>query len=278
MKFIDTHSHLHFPDYDADRETCIARMQEKDIGTIVVGTTLGTSRSAIAFAEKHANIWATVGYHPEHFSSTFAYQGEEDKGDYSITALKELAQSSNKVIAIGETGLDFYRMDEGIDIEQAKQKQEQGFREQLRLASELQLSLVIHCRDAFTDIVRILAEEKQNGHAPQTIIHCFTGTWAEAQPLLDLGCFLSFSGIITFPLKKTQDPEQSIQRVIERMPMDRVLVETDAPFLAPVPYRGKRNEPAYVEHVAYTIAQIWGLSIESCAEQLRKNTQVAFGI
>lgn len=278
MKFIDTHSHLHFPDYDADREACLARMQEKDIGTIVVGTTLGTSRSAIHFAEQHANIWATVGYHPEHFSSTFAYHGEEDRGEYSITVLRELAQSSKKVIAIGETGLDFYRMDEGIDIEHAKQQQELGFREQLRLAAELRLSLVIHCRDAFADVVRILADEKRKGHAPQTIIHCFTGTWAEAQPLLELGCFFSFSGIITFPLKKTQDPEQAIQRVIERLPMDRVLIETDAPFLAPVPYRGKRNEPAYVEQIAYAIAQIRGMSIESCTERLRKNTRDAFGI
>ncbi len=278
MNLVDTHSHLHFPDYDADREACLLRMQEQGIGTIVVGTTLGSSRSAIAFAEKHDNIWAAVGYHPEHFSSAFAYQGEEDKGEYSIDAIRECAMSSKKVIAIGETGLDFYRMDEGIDIAQAKQKQEQGFREQLQLATELDLSLVIHCRDAFADIVRILKDEKEKGRAPRTIIHCFTGSWIDAQPLIELGCFLSFSGIITFPPKKTQDPELAIQRVIERMPIDHILVETDAPFLAPVPHRGQKNEPAYVEHVAQAIAQIRGISNTDCLVQLRKNTEQAFRI
>ncbi|MCC7357208.1 TatD family hydrolase [Candidatus Uhrbacteria bacterium] len=278
MKVIDTHSHLHFPDYDQDRESCLLRMQEKGIGTIVTGTTLSTSHSAITFAENHEQVWASVGYHPEHFSSSFVYKGEEDKGEYSIDSLRNLAKSSNKVIAIGETGLDFFRIDEGMQVNQAKQRQEQGFREQLRLASELDLTLIIHCRDAFLDIVRVLREEKQKKHETRTVIHCFTGNWEQAKLLLDLGCFLSFSGIITFPLKKTQDPELAVQRVIERMPMDRMLVETDAPFLAPVPHRGQKNEPSYVTYVVQEIAKIRNVSEQEIIENIRKNTKQAFRI
>lgn len=276
MNMIDTHSHLHFPEYGQDREACLARMREKGIGTIAIGTTLGTSASAIAFAEKETDVWASVGYHPEHFSSDFAYQGEEDKGEYSIQRLRELAQSSPKVIAIGETGLDFYRIDEGIDAMEAKKKQEQGFREQLVLAAELDKTLVVHTRDAFPDLVRILADEKRKGHAPRTVIHCFTGSWTDAQPLLGLGCWLSFSGIITFPPKKAQDPEMAVQRVIERMPESNILAETDAPFLAPVPYRGKRNEPAHVEEVVRSIADIRGMGLPDCQRLLMENTQKAF--
>lgn len=276
MKLIDTHSHLHFPDYAADRERCLARMKEKGIGSIVVGTTLGTSKQAIDFAETQENIWAAVGYHPEHFSSSFAYRGEEDKGEYSIEALRLLAKSSRKVVAIGETGLDFYRMDEGIDIEQAKKKQEQGFREQLQLAAELGLTLVIHCRDAFKEVAQVLQDEQTKGRNPRTVIHCFTGSWGDAQHLLELGCWLSFSGIITFPPKKSQDPELAIQRVIERMPLGKILIETDAPFLAPVPHRGERNEPAFVDEVAKTVAQLRNMEQNACHVQLRDNARQAF--
>lgn len=276
MNLIDTHSHLHFPDYAADRELCLARMKEKGIGSIVVGTTLGTSKQAIEFAESQENIWAAVGYHPEHFSSSFAYQGEEDKGEYSIETLRALAKSSKKVIAIGETGLDFYRMDEGIDIEQAKKKQEQGFREQLQLATELGLTLIIHCRDAFDEVARVLKEEQALGRSPRTVIHCFTGTWKQAQALLELGCWLSFSGIITFPPKKSQDPELAIQRVVERMQMEKILIETDAPFLAPVPHRGERNEPSFVDEVAKTVAQLRNMELHTCEKQLLDNSRQAF--
>jgi len=273
MHLIDTHSHIHFPDFDADRDVVLSHMKDKGIGTIVIGTTLGTSQVAIAFAESHENIWASVGYHPEHFSSSFIYKGEEDKGEYSIDALRKLAQSSSKVVAIGETGLDFYRIDEGIDIAQAKAQQEKGFREQIALAHELDLALVVHSREAFEDLTRILKDEQQKGNQARTIIHCFTGSWKDAQPLLDLGCSLSFSGVITFPPKKIQDPETHIHRVIERMPIDRILIETDAPFLAPVPYRGKRNEPAYVEEVAKKIAELRGISLEEVSQQTLKNAK-----
>lgn len=275
---IDTHSHLHFPEYDQDREACLTRMQEKGIGSIVIGTTLGTSASAIRFAEQYPQVWASVGYHPEHFSSSFVYQGEEDKDEYSIEKLRALARSSPKVVAIGETGLDFYRIDEGMDIIEAKHKQEQGFREQLQLAAELDKTLVVHARDAFPDLVRVIGTEREKGIAPRVVIHCFTGSWQDAQPLLKLGCWLSFSGIITFPAKKTQDPEQAVQRVIERMPWEKILAETDAPFLAPVPYRGQRNEPAYVEEVIKKIAEIKAKDRQATEDQLLRNTQQAFSL
>lgn len=276
MNLFDSHSHLNFPGFDADREAILARMAEKGIGTVTIGTTLGSSKSAIEFAEQHENIWASVGYHPEHFTSDFVMAGEEDKGEYSIEKLRALATSSKKVVAIGETGLDFYRIDEGRDVDAAKQKQEAGFRDQLALARELDLALVVHCRDAFPALIRILMDEQTKGDLPRTVIHCFSGTWVDAQLLLDLGCYLSFAGTITFPAKKDQDPETMPQRVVERMPLDRMLIETDAPFLTPVPHRGKQNEPTYVEFVAEKVAELRKMEVDEIAKVTTENAKRVF--
>jgi TatD DNase family protein len=201
-----------------------------------------------------------------------------EREPYTIESIATIARSSKKVVAIGETGLDFFRIDEDRDRAVAERLQEDALREHLHLAASLRLPVVIHCRDAFTRLAQMLQEEQGNGVRVPGVIHCFTGSWSEAQPLLDLGLHLSFTGIITFPPKKTDDAAQHVHRVIERMPFDRILVETDAPWLTPIPHRGKRNEPAYVQHVAEQVAALRKIDVESVEKQTTQNAQRLFRI
>jgi TatD DNase family protein len=277
-RLIDSHCHLHFPAYGAAREAVLRRMREADIWAITVGTTAETSKNAIAFAEANEGVWATVGYHPEHFTSAYHDEAEGDAGSYSIERIAEIARSSKKVVAVGETGLDFYRIDEGRDRKEAIALQEQGFREHISLARDLDLPVVIHCRDALTRLAEIVQDEKEKGWNVRGVVHCYTGTCEEAKPLLDLGLHLSFTGVITFPSKKADDPAKSVHRVIEQMPLDRILIETDAPWLTPVPHRGKQNEPAYVEFVAEQIAKLRGMSLSDIERQTTKNTRLLFSL
>lgn len=273
LKLIDSHCHLHFPAYNADREAVLARMREKGVWGITVGTNVVTSKLGIAFAEQHPDIFATVGYHPEHLTSSFKDEQElHDDAAYSIDAIAAVAKSgSKKIVAIGETGLDFFRIDKDRDEQEASQLQECALRDHIALADELNLPLVIHCRDAFARLATVIQDEQNKGKNVRGVIHCFTGTWDEGKPLLDLGFNLSFTGIVTYPPKKDADPSQSIHRTIEQMPADRIMVETDAPWLTPVPYRGKRNEPSYVEHVAMTVARLRGESFEEISRQTTQN-------
>lgn len=277
-RLVDTHCHLHFPPYDNDRADVLARMKQDDVWAITVGTSVGTSKGAVAFAEQTDGVWATVGYHPEHLTSSFHDDAEGDAGGYSIGEIETLAMSSKKVVAIGETGLDFYRIDPDRDREEAKAIQEKAFREHLTLADTLKLPVVIHCRDAHAKLAEIVKDEQSNGKTVRGVVHCFTGTWEEAQALLNLGLHLSFTGVITFPPKKTDDPDTHVHRVIERMPLDRMLVETDAPWLTPVPFRGKRNEPPYVKFVAEQIATLRGIDAEEIAKQTTRNAGALFGL
>jgi TatD DNase family protein len=274
---IDTHCHLHFPGFAEDREVVLDRMKQKSIWGISVGTNVVTSKQGVTFADEHENIFATVGYHPEHLSSSYVDEQEtHDPTPYEIDAIAAIVKGgSKKIVAIGETGLDFFRIDKDRDEQEATQLQEFALRDHINLANELDLPLVIHCRDAFRKLATIIQDEQGRGKKVRGVIHCFTGTWEEAQPLLDLGFYLSFTGIITFPPKKDVDPEQSILRTIERMPMDRMLVETDAPWLAPMPHRGKRNEPAHVELVAQKIAEVRGVDLSDIA---KRTTESAIGL
>ena len=277
---IDTHSHIHFPPFAQDRAEVLLRMRARGIATITIGTSLGTSQSGIQFAEGEPDVWASVGLHPEHLTSSFEDDAEGVVAESSLdsAALRRLVQSSSKVVAVGETGLDFFRIDEGMSIEDAAKLQEASFREHLLVAHENHLPVVIHCRDALTRLAEVLQDEWNAGRIPRGIVHSFTGTWKEAKPLLDLGCFIAVNGIATFPPRKTQLPEQAIDRTIEQIPFDRLLVETDAPYLAPAPYRGKRNEPAYVEEVAKHIAGVRRTSLEQVAKQTTENAVKAFGL
>jgi TatD DNase family protein len=251
-------------------------MRADDVHAITVGTTIGTSRSAIAFAEQTEDVWATVGYHPEHFTSAFHDEAEGDAGTYSIEEIRALATSSPKVVAIGETGLDFFRIDEDRNREEGIKMQESAFREHIAVAKDLKLPVVIHCREALTRLAEIIREERDRGWTVRGVVHCYTGTWEEAQPLLDLGLHLSFTGVITFPPRKTDDPERHVHRVIERMPLDRILLETDAPWLTPVPHRGKRNEPTYVAFVARRIAELRGITEQDVATTTTSTCKTLF--
>jgi TatD DNase family protein len=274
---IDSHCHLHFPAYDANREDVLRRMREKNIWAITVGTNLATSRSGIVFAEQHDDVFATVGYHPEHLTSSYVDEHEpHDSSPFSIDSFVPIPEASKKVVAIGETGLDFYRIDEGIDAEEAAQKQEFAFREHLRLAHKTGLPLVIHCRDAFHRLATVIQDELNQGNRVEGVIHCYTGSWEDAKSLIDLGLHIGFTGIVTYKPKMDADPEKSLLRVIERMPMERLLVETDAPWLAPEPHRGKQNEPTYVEYVARKVAELRGMDFDAVAEQTTENAMELF--
>ncbi len=257
FKLFDSHCHLQLPQFDADREDVFARMRGGGVGGIVVGTDLTTSRAGIALAEKYDFLWASVGLHPN--------DNLEEK--YDISYYEALA-GNPKVVAIGECGLDYFRSG-GTNEEKIVQKER--FEKQIELAIKLNKTLIVHCRNAHDDMLEMLAAYKKGrGEKLKIVIHFFTGSGELAQKYLGLGCYLSFPGPITY----TDMYDESISVT----PLDRILSETDAPFAAPVPFRGKRNEPAYVEHVVAKVAAIKGLPVGEVAEQIVKNTQKAFNI
>ena len=262
IKLFDSHCHPQFPQYDADRDEVIKRTLAAGCGMICVGTDLEDSRKAIELAEKHDLIWATVGSHPN----------EKATGDWrlatSILKYEELAKHP-KVVAIGETGSDYYRTPE----KDKQEKQKEVFRQFLELSNKLGKPIVIHCRDplrrseseasAYDGMFDILKNNPVAG-----IIHSFTGNFELAQKFLDLGLFLGLNGIITFT--------NEYDDMIAKIPLGKILIETDAPYLAPVPHRGKRNEPLWVEFVARRIAEIKKVSFEEVAEKTTENAKKLF--
>ncbi|HEY6393838.1 MAG TPA: TatD family hydrolase [Candidatus Binataceae bacterium] len=254
---VDTHCHLGEPDYCADLEQVIARAVEAGVGTIVAVGAYGAieaDRRTVEIAEAHANIFAAIGVHPRHAN-------ECDAG--RIAMLRDLSRS-RKVVAIGETGLDLQK---GFSPPRA---QEAALRMHLALAADLNLPVVIHCRDAERRLAEIVREA---GMPPAGgVIHCFTGDIDGAREFAALGFYISFSGILTFK------NAPKIREAARSVPDDRVLIETDGPFLAPVPYRGKRNEPAYVRKTAETLAQVRGVELSALADQVRRNAARLFRI
>ena len=250
LKYFDSHCHLHFPQFDADRDAVLARMKEKDMGAVLVGTDLQTSIAALELARQHDFLWASVGLHPTH------------TGDFDISKFRELADDP-KVVAIGECGLDYFRS--------KPDGQKERFEKQITLAQKLNKALVVHCRNAHDDMLDILSNSPELKNKNLTVVmHFFTGSGELAQKYLDLGCYLSFPGPITY----TDMYDDSI-RVC---PLEKMLIETDAPYATPVPFRGKRNEPMYVEHVATKIASVKGISVEEVARQTVLNSQRIFGL
>ncbi len=265
----DIHSHLTFADFDADRDDIIARMKDDGIGTITVGTDAHTSADSVALAEKHEHLFATVGIHPSH--ETHGGVGE----------LAGLA-AHPKVVAIGECGLDYFRLDAAADT--IKQEQSKLFEQHIALAHERSLPLMIHARpskgsmDAYEDILALLKNNKyqissskeKNQNTIQGNVHFFAGTVAVARKFLDLGFSISFDGPITFATEYDE--------VIRFVPDDMIMAETDAPFAAPAPFRGKRNEPAYVRYVVEKIASLRGSTPDACARMLTENALRLFRI
>jgi TatD DNase family protein len=253
---IDTHAHLDSPKFDNDRDDVISRARQAEIDTIVnIGFNRETIPSTMALADKYDFIYAAVGWHP---TDAIDMKLEED-----LAWIEQLC-GHPKVVAIGEIGLDYYWDTSPKEIQQTV------FREQIRLARRLNKPIVIHNRDAHQDIIQLLKEEKASEVGG--IMHCFSGSWETAKQCLDLNFHISFGGPVTF--KNAKVPKE----VLERVPLDRLLLETDAPYLTPHPYRGQRNESAYVRLVAETAAEIKGLTLEDIAKITSDNARRCLGI
>jgi len=254
---IDTHAHLDFTDYDPDRAEVIARATEAGVTEIIsIGTRLDSSARAVELAENFPNIWATVGVHPCEVDAA---------PDDAIERLRALAQS-RRVVAVGEIGLDYHHLPENpAEVEPNKARQAVLFRRQLELTAELGLNAVIHQRDSWDDTLAILREFTGRVRG---VFHCFGGTIEQAQEVIALGHLVSFTGIITF--KNARQAQATAQQVA----FDQFMVETDCPYLAPTPDRGKRCEPAHTRRVAIQVAQLRGLTVEEVAA---RTTETARG-
>jgi TatD DNase family protein len=238
---VDSHCHLDFPDFAQRLPELLGNMQANEVGCAVcIGVNLEDFPRVLALAESQPYLFATVGVHPEY----------TDAEEPDLARLVSLAQHP-KVIAIGETGLDYYWHKDKPEW------QRERFRTHIRAAIACGKPLVIHTRESADDTLRILEEE--GAQAVGGVMHCFTESWEVAQRALDLGFYISFSGIVTFKNALT------IKDVAQKTPLERILIETDAPYLAPVPYRGKQNQPAYVRHVAEEVARLRGVDLDLIA-------------
>ena len=244
---VDSHCHLDFPDLASRLPELLQRMEESAVGLAVcIGVNLEDFPRVLALAEAHPQLWATVGVHPE-------YTDVREPDENELLALA----NHPKVIAIGETGLDYYWQKDKPEWQRAR------FRTHIRAARRCGKPLVVHTRESAEDTLNVLAEE--GADAVGGVMHCFTENWEVARRALDLGFYISFSGIVTFKNAAI------VKDVAQKCPLDRILVETDSPYLAPMPYRGKQNQPAYVRHVAEEIARLRGISLEDVTAATTEN-------
>jgi len=247
MSFIDSHCHINFHELSENIHDVLAKMQQNEVvAALCVSVNLADFPQVLALAERYPHIYASVGVHPD-------YESVEEP---TVERLVELAHHP-KVIAIGETGLDYYRLTGDLDW------QRERFRNHIRASIACGKPLIIHTRSSAEDTLRIMAEE--GAEKAGGVMHCFTENWEVAQAALDMGFYISFSGIVTFK------NALQIKDVAQRVPMDRILIETDSPYLAPVPFRGKLNQPAYVKHVAEEIALLRGVSAAEVGQQTSGN-------
>lgn len=254
MLLVDSHCHLNFPDFADETTQLLDNMHAQGVGwALCAGVTLEAFPSLLALVEAHPNIYGAVGVHPDH-------QEGRDPTEDELVALA----AHPKIVAIGETGLDYYRIEGDLEW------QRQRFRRHIRSARRIHKPLIIHTRAAAADTLAILREEGAGDIGG--VFHCFTESMDVAHQALDLGFHISFSGIVTF--KNAKD----LKEVARQIPMDRLLVETDSPYLAPAPHRGKRNEPAYVRHVAEEIARLKDIELEEVAEATTRNFFRLFSI
>lgn len=289
----DTHAHVNFAAFKEDAEGVVRRALSEGVSVVNVGTQADTSRQAVAMAEKfEKDVYAVVGIHPVHTYSQELDEEEthfktrEEKFNYE--EYKKLA-SRPKVVGIGECGLDYFRLPEAGDLSAVKKPQAEAFIEQLKLAKELNKTLVIHSRsskgtdNACLDILDILknphlwnrserSEESLKSDLPRFVLHSYTGSWEVLDQFLALGGYVSFNGIITF------DKTGNMEKLVKNTPNDRFVLETDCPYLTPVPMRGKRNEPSYVKFVAEKAAQIKNLSVDEIEKITTQNAKKLFSI
>jgi len=268
-RYFDAHTHPQFVAYDNDRDEVMKRALDAGVGMNVVGTQKDTSAAAVALAEQYDNVYASIGLHPIHTSKSYHDAFELGGGNKEFTSrgeqldfdfYKKLGESE-KVIAIGECGLDYYRISEVT-----RDVQFENFVKQIELANELKKPLMLHIRNAYEDAIELI----KNHAKVQGDVHFFAGNWEVAEKFLDLGFTLSFTGVVTF----THDYDE----VIKNTPLDMILSETDAPYITPTPFRGKRNESMYIPLVVERIAQIRGEDSEKIRKQLFANSRRVFGI
>ncbi|MBM2817497.1 MAG: Hydrolase, TatD family [Parcubacteria group bacterium] len=276
-EYIDIHSHISFPDFDGDREAVIGRMKEKNIWAIDVGTNFENSKKASENSAANQEIYASAGLHPT----------DDGSEVFDAAAYKKLF-ANPKILAVGECGLDYFRGTQfqisrpqrlsvamagvaKLKTQNYKERQKEIFEKQIDLALELDKPLMVHCRDAYDDLLEILySYSAERGSKLRGNMHFFAGSWEVAKKFLDLGFTLSFTGVITF----TRDYDE----VIKNVPIDMIMAETDSPFVAPLPYRGKRNEPIYVAEVVKKIAEIRGEDMDKIREQILKNSLRTFDL
>lgn len=278
-KLFDVHTHTQFAAFKDDADLVIRRALGAGIWMINVGTQKDTSAKAVEFAEKYSeSVYAAVGLHPVHTErsyhdsqefgavggvtsdQTVGFTSREEKFGYDY--YKKLAEHP-RVVAIGECGLDYYRLGE-----ETKEKQFRAFQTQIALASEVKKPLMIHCRQAFPDLIGVL--QATSHKLKPGVVHFFSGTKDDAKKLMDLGFSFSFGGVITFA--------RDYDEVVKYIPLERILLETDAPYVAPVPYRGKRNEPAYITETAKKLGELKSVSFEEIAEVTTANSRRLFAV
>ncbi len=252
MPLIDTHAHVHYDRFDDDRADVLQRAQEAGVERIInIGYDLPSSRASVALAQEHSDVWATVGIQPHYAQETTVDQ----------LAQIERMLAHPRVVALGEIGLDYHHNRAPADA------QHDLFRQQLAIARRHSMPVVIHTREAQTDTLHVLRDAAQG---MTIIMHAFSGDWTYAEQCLDLGAYVSLGGPVTFP-KATE-----LHDVAQRVPLDRLLIETDSPFLSPHPYRGKRNEPARVRIIAERIAALRGIALDEIAAATWHNAVRAF--
>lgn len=273
-KLFDSHTHIHFPAYDVDREEVIKRAREAGVKMLCVGTQAASSQAAVELAKKYpGEIWAAAGFHPNHFASAWYHdkkeQAESEREKFDASDLLKIAQNP-EVVAIGECGLDYYRL---TDSEAEKKSQKEAFIAQIRIAEQAGKPLMMHIRpsqgtdDAYLDALDILKAENFSGGK---ISHFFVGSLDTAKKMLAAGFSFTFGGVITFA--------RDYDEVIKFLPIENILLETDAPYVSPLAYRGKRNEPAYISETAKKIAELKELSVEEVAEKTFANASRIFRI
>lgn len=270
--YFDTHTHVNFAAFKDDREETVKRALDSNTWMINVGTQTDTSKSAVDLTRQYDHgVFAAIGLHPVH---TYQQMLDEEESHFKSRAESFDEKDyepmlSDKVVAVGECGLDYFRLPANEDPEQIKELQKTEFIKQLHFAKKHGLPVIIHCRDAYEDLLEILKAEYEGLPG---VAHSFTDTWETAKKFLDIGFYVALNGILTF------DKTGKLAQVVENTPLDRLLTETDAPYLTPPPFRGKRNEPAFVQYVAAKIAEIKKISLDEAGQQTFENACNLFGI
>ena len=287
---IDSHAHINFKEYDAELDDVVQRSLDNKTWLINVGSNYESSQKAVEIANKFGlGVWAAIGLHPIHLIKDIEEKSEFDgqetvfftsKEKFAYDKYLELAKSSDKVVALGETGLDFFRLaDVKHPLAKVKEMQINVFRKFIKLAKETDLPLILHCRgeekdplaayDTMLEVLKLeLGDWRSEGN--RGVIHCFGGTLGHALKFIDLGFYIGFTGIVTFKNAK------ELQEIVRQIPLAKILVETDAPFLAPDPYRGKRNEPTFVRYVVQKIADLKQMTFEDVEKATFENTSSLF--